>query len=54
MSVSQEAGKVVWYSHLCKNIPQFAVIHTVRSFTVNEAKVDAVLEGACLQFACFS
>ena len=26
----QEAGKVVWYSHLSKNLPQFAVILTVR------------------------
>ena len=25
---SQEAGKVVWYSHLLKNFPQFLVIHT--------------------------
>ena len=27
---SQEASKVVWYSHLFKNIPQFVVIHTRR------------------------
>ena len=26
--VSQEAGKVVWYSHLFKNFPQFVMIHT--------------------------
>ena len=39
--VSQEAGKVVWYSHLFKNFPQFVVIHTVKSFSVvNEAEVD--------------
>ena len=39
--VSQEAGKVVWYSHLFKNFPQFVVIHTVKEFsTVNEATVD--------------
>ena len=24
--VSQEAGKVVWYSHLLKNFPHFVVI----------------------------
>ena len=29
--VSQEAGKVVWYSHLLENFPQFVVIHTVTS-----------------------
>ena len=50
IQVSQEAGKVVWYSHLFKNFPQFAVIHTVKGFSVvNEADVDALLE-----FSCFS
>ena len=28
MQISQEAGKVVWYSHLFKNFPQFFVIYT--------------------------
>jgi len=28
--VSWEAGIVVWYSHLFKNLPQFVVIHTVK------------------------
>ena len=38
IQVSQEAGKVVWYSHLLKNFPQFVVIHTVKGFSVvNEA-----------------
>ena len=27
IQISQEAGQVVWYSHLLKNFPQFAVIH---------------------------
>ena len=45
IQVSQEAGKVVWYVHLFKNFPQFAVIHTVKGFSiVNEAKVDVFLE----------
>ena len=36
--VSQETGKVVWYSHHFKNFPQFVVIHTVKGFSVvNEA-----------------
>ena len=40
MKVSREAGKVIWYSHPFKNFPQFAVIHTVKAFSVvNEAKV---------------
>ena len=30
IQVSQEAGQVVWYSHLFKNFPQFVVIHTVK------------------------
>ena len=41
IQVSQEAGRVVWYSHLFKNFPHFAVIHTVKGFSVvNEAEVD--------------
>ena len=45
MQVSQEAGKVVWYAHLLKNLPQFVVIHRVKGFTmVNEAEVDVFLE----------
>ena len=40
IQVSQEAGKVVWYSHLFKNFPQFVVIHTIKGFSiVNEADV---------------
>ena len=30
IQISQEAGKVVWYSHLLKNFPQFVVIHTIK------------------------
>ena len=48
IQISQEAGKVVWYSHLLKNFPQFVVIHTVKSFgIVNKAKVDTFLELSC-------
>ena len=28
IQISQEAGKMVWYSHLLKNFPQFVVIHS--------------------------
>ena len=39
LQVSQETGKVFWYSHLFKNFPQFVVIHTVRGFSIfNEAE----------------
>ena len=49
MQVSQEAGKVVWYSHLFKNFPQLVVIHTVKGVSiVNEAEVDVFLEFPCL------
>ena len=51
IQVSQEAGKVVWYSHLFKNFPQFVVIHTVKGFSlVNEAEVDVFLELSCFSY----
>ena len=48
IEVSQEAGQVVWYSHLFKNFPQFVVIHTVKGFSVlSEAELDVFLEFSC-------
>ena len=48
IQISQEAGQVVWYSHLLKNFPQFIVIHTVKGFgIVNKAEMDAFLELSC-------
>ena len=45
IQISQEAGQVVWYSHLFKNFPQFVVIHTVKGFgVVKKAEVDVFLE----------
>ena len=41
----QEAGQVVWYSHLFQNFPQFTVIYTVKGI-VNKAEIDAFLEYA--------
>ena len=41
IQISQEAGQVVWYSHLLKNSPQFVVIHTVKGF------------GVFLELSCF-
>ena len=39
---------MVWYSHLFKNITQFAVINTVKAFSiVNDAEVDVFLELSC-------
>ena len=48
MQVSQEAGQVVWYSHLLQNFPQFIEIHTVEGFgIVNKAEIDVFLELSC-------
>ena len=48
IQISQEAGQVVWYSHLFQNFPQFIVIHTVKGFgVVNKAEVDIFLELSC-------
>ena len=45
IQVSQEAGQVVWCSHLFQNVPQFIVIHTVRGFgIVNRAEIDVFVE----------
>ena len=50
IQISQEAGQVVWYSHLLKNFPQFIVIHTVKGFgIVNKAEID-VFSGTPLLF----
>ena len=41
IQISKEAGKVVWYSHLLKNLPQFVVIYTVKGFgIISKAEVD--------------
>ena len=48
IQISQEAGQVVWYSHLFQNFPQFIVIHTVNGFgIVNKAEMDVFLELSC-------
>ena len=39
-------GKVVWYSHLLKNFPQFVVIHTIKAFDIIK-KADVFLELSC-------
>ena len=48
IQISQEAGQVIWYSHLFQNFPQFIVIHTVKGFgIVNKAEIDVFLEVSC-------
>ena len=48
IQISQEAGQVVWYSHLFQNFPQFIVIHTVKGLgIVNQAEIDVFLKLSC-------
>ena len=48
IQISQEAGQVVWYSHLLKNFPPFVTMHTVKGFNVvSEAEVDVFLQLSC-------
>ena len=45
IQIAQEACKVVWYSHLFKNFPEFVVIYTVKGFSVvNKTEVNVYLE----------
>ena len=51
VQVSQETGKVVWYSHLFKNFLEFVVIYIVKSFSiVNETEVVAFLGFLCFLY----
>ena len=45
--ISQKADKVVWYSHLFKNLPQFIMIHTLKDFSVVSEAVDVFLIFPC-------
>ena len=48
IQISQEAGQVLWCSHLFQNFPQFIVIHTVKGFgLVSKAEIDIFLELSC-------
>ena len=47
IQVSQDAGEVVWHSHLFKNFPQFVVIHIVKGFGVVKAEIDVFLKLSC-------
>ena len=48
IQISQEAGQVVWYSHLFQNFPMFIVMHPVKGFgIVNKAEIDVFLELVC-------
>ena len=48
IQISQGADKVVWYSHLCQNFPQFVVIYTMKGFgIVKKAEIDVFMELSC-------
>ena len=48
IQISQDAGQVVWYSHLSQNFPQLIAIHTVKGFgIVNKAEIDVFLDLSC-------
>ena len=52
IQVSQETGKMVWYSQLFKSFSQYVMIHTVKGFSiVNETELDVFLEFPC--FLCY-
>ena len=39
---------MLWCSHLFQNLPQFAVVHTVKGFgIVNKAEIDVFVELSC-------
>ena len=41
-------SKVVWYSQILKNFPQFVMIHTVKGFSIVNEAVDVFLEFSCV------
>ena len=46
IQISQEAGEVVWYSHLLKNFPDCCGLH--KSFgVINKAEIDVFLKFSC-------
>ena len=48
IQISQEAGQIVWYSHLFKKFPEFVVVHIVKGFgIVNKTEIDVFLELSC-------
>ena len=50
IQVSQETGKVVWYSHLFKNFPVCCVPHRQRLSLVSKAEVEVYFEFPCFLY----
>ena len=50
IQISQEAGKLVWYSHLFKKFPHFVIIYIAKGLgVISKAEVD-VFSGTLLLF----
>ena len=47
IQISQEAGKIVWYSHLFQNFPVCCDPHSQSLWYISEAEVDVFLEFSC-------
>ena len=47
IQISQEAGQVVWYSHLSQNFPVYCYPHSQGFGIVNKAEIDVFLELSC-------
>ena len=48
IQIAQAAGRMICYSHLLKNSPQFVVIHIVKGFgIVSRAEIDVFLKLSC-------
>ena len=54
--IYQEAGQMVWYSHLFQNFPQFIVIHTVKGFSIVDKCFSGTLSfsDVLMELSCFS
>ena len=53
IQVSQETGKMVWYSHIFKSFPQFVMISMQSKAMlsiVNETEIDVFLEFPCFLY----
>ena len=49
--VFQETGKMAWYPHLFKSLPQFVMIHRAKDFgIVNETEIDVFLKFPCFLY----
>ena len=50
IQISQETGKVVWYSHFLKKFPVCCDPHSQRLLHINEAEVDFFLNSLVFFF----